>query len=1223
VTASPSIAASPTVEEPFVGLTYVPEEYAECFFGRDAERSVIIGNLAATRLTVLHAESGVGKSSLLHAGVIAALRRQAFLDLREGRPPHFLPVIFSSWAEDPVGGLVSALADALAPFVHELVELPPRLADAIEAAAAAAETTVLVVLDQFEEYFLYHAQHRTESSFADQLAECVNDPDLPANFLVAVREDAHAGLGVLFKGRIANVYGNELHLDYLRRSAALEAIVRPVDHYNAQHRDRQPVRVEPELVEQVLDQVARGRIHTGDGGRGTVDAGDGTEPAVETPYLQLVMKRLWDAETAAGSRTLRLATLESLGGAKTIIGSHLDHAMELLPEHERDLAAAAFRYLVTPSGTKIALSAADLAALADVPVDDLRRVVERLAAGDARILRPVDEGGVTRYEIVHDALARPVLDWRTRYVRTREERELAAQVDEERRQKEEAQREAAEAQASEARERRRARVLRAALVLCVLAVFALLERGTASRESNRSLSIDLAARASDGASNPSLGPVAAALASVEAFKLSPTFEARSQVLSFLQDHAGAPSSILVGHVNTVNAVAFSPVRSPGLLASGSADGTIRLWRRDGREVGGPVIAGSLASVYDLAFSPDGRFVAGAYQDGIVRLWAVSTHGLRLASMLRNPNRKNGSPLAFDAVALTRSGSGFLLAAGDSSGHVGLWPLAGDGARSGAPRWLGVKSGVNALAFSPGGNLLGVGDTGGGVGYWILPAGRPEGFTLQNASVNSVAFSPDGRLLAAGADDGIHLVNVADPARPVSWKELRGHADAVLSVAWDGDGTLVSGGKDRNVLVWNVRTGQTAGPPRFQSGAIHAVAVSPDGSTIASGSDDDFVDLWPLGGRGALARVIGGGPEQLAPVQNRSESVWHVAAGPDGMLAAAAGDYGTVVWKPGAPATRSCGGAVAAFACVPHTGRSAGVAWNGDVLAAGDGDTFALWRVGARGAVTRLAGSSPAHPQSRGVYTLAFDGAGTLLASSGFPGDATVNLWQVSAGGRSLRWLASVGLRQTPSGVALSPDGSLLATIDYGGHVRLFSLRDPSRPAPLSTWTDQQGEQVFAVAFSPDGRLLATGGVGNYVTLWDLGDPRRPVPLGTLPEGNSILSLAFSADGTMLAAGDGLGNVFLWDVRSRRDLGDYLAGRYGAAADTVAFARDGSALYEGGRNDPVVAWKSVLWSSNGTTLRDAVCSLAHRNLRASEWEQLFGGTRLAGHRDRTCPQYPLP
>jgi hypothetical protein len=110
---------------------------------------------------------------------------------------------------------------------------------------------------------------------------------------------------------------------------------------------------------------------------------------------------------------------------------------------------------------------------------------------------------------------------------------------------------------------------------------------------------------------------------------------------------------------------------------------------------------------------------------------------------------------------------------------------------------------------------------------------------------------------------------------------------------------------------------------------------------------------------------------------------------------------------------------------------------------------------------------------------------------------------------------------------------------------------------------------------------------------------------------------------MLAAGDGLGNVFLWDVRSRRDLGDYLAGRYGAAADTVAFARDGSALYEGGRNDPVVAWKSVLWSSNGTTLRDAVCSLAHRNLRASEWEQLFGGTRLAGHRDRTCPQYPLP
>ena len=160
----------------------------------------------------------------------------------------------------------------------------------------------------------------------------------------------------------------------------------------------------------MLDQVRHDR------------AGDSLEYArVETTYLQLVMRRLWDAESAAGSHRLRIGTLEDLGGASTIIATHLDASMSQLTPAEQGVAATAFRYLVTPTGTKIALAVEDVAELSGVPADDLAAVMRRLAAADLHILRRVaipDAPDVARYEIFHDALADPISDWRRRFTRS-------------------------------------------------------------------------------------------------------------------------------------------------------------------------------------------------------------------------------------------------------------------------------------------------------------------------------------------------------------------------------------------------------------------------------------------------------------------------------------------------------------------------------------------------------------------------------------------------------------------------------------------------------------------------------------------------------------------------------------------------------------------------------------------------------------------------------------
>jgi hypothetical protein len=159
--------------------------------------------------------------------------------------------------------------------------------------------------------------------------------------------------------------------------------------------------------------------------------GDGSHASeVAAPYLQLVMFRLWETELSMGSRRLCLDTLGQLGGAQTIIGTYVDRALGGLPDDDRELAVGIFRYLVTPSGTKIALTASDLAEYADRPVNEVIALLERLASTDTRILRtivpPRGRAGEKLFEISHDLLAPAIQDWSRRRMAVQLEHEKAA-----------------------------------------------------------------------------------------------------------------------------------------------------------------------------------------------------------------------------------------------------------------------------------------------------------------------------------------------------------------------------------------------------------------------------------------------------------------------------------------------------------------------------------------------------------------------------------------------------------------------------------------------------------------------------------------------------------------------------------------------------------------------------------------------------------------------------
>src|SRR5262249_22148264 len=142
-------------------------------------------------------------------------------------------------------------------------------------------------------------------------------------------------------------------------------------------------------------------------------SGELHEAKVETPYLQVVMQRLWEVERASGSRVLSVATLERLGGPTRIVSEHLERAPTTLTPPQKELAARVFNHLVTPSGTKIAHGTSDLAGYVAASESELSPVLSALQR--ERILRPVGGVGAEAHEIFHDVLADAVLTWRTAF----------------------------------------------------------------------------------------------------------------------------------------------------------------------------------------------------------------------------------------------------------------------------------------------------------------------------------------------------------------------------------------------------------------------------------------------------------------------------------------------------------------------------------------------------------------------------------------------------------------------------------------------------------------------------------------------------------------------------------------------------------------------------------------------------------------------------------------
>ena len=1192
---------------PFKGLAFFDRADAEYFCGRERLVADLLARLVESPLVGILGSSGVGKSSLLRAGVLPALSAGALPGSERWRQVLLRP------GTHPNAELGRALAG-------------DRLGDV--AGRLAPGERIVIAVDQLEELFTLCEQEDERAAFGDQLAAGARDPERRALVVVSLRAD--------FYGRLAS---------YPRLAAMLSAshvLVGPMDRQDLARAIEQPavragLEAERPLVEALVSDVAG-------------------EPG-GLPLLSTALLQLWRARDG---RVLRYDSYRASGGVRGAVARLAEDAYNQLSEGERRIARGLMLRLASGENGTLARRRVPLGELERIP--GARLVLSELT--DARLLT-VSHGEV---ELSHEALLREWPRYRAWLEEDRIGRRLHAHLTAAARDWDEQGRDVADvyrggrlaaalewraghepelnqaerafldaSRAAAGRAQRRLQMVLAAVTALLLVavtggVVALINQHSASNQARVALARQLGAQA---VNEPQLDR--AMLLAREAVNLDRSPQTEGTLLATLQRDPAVIGTFALP-VDLASQLAVSPdgrtlavshFRNDRYGFTDASLGEIRFYdprTRALQRAPVPHFGGAGPSVYSsdgslLAYPTDNRLPTVAVRDAhtLTRLATLTFDPFQTARL--TPDTAHASILiapdgrtaycAYRVYDLTRS---FAKAPGAT--YLARWSLPSGRLLSTTRIDPGAVLAVRLI--DAGAGLLVVD------AYSVSTFGASPVRRLRSAAItpalaapSAAAISPDGATIAVGSHTG--QVSFVDPSTGHARPGTGAHGSTVTSLTYSPDGRAVaSTGTDNKVIIWDPQTARPTKVFTVPAEQVQYVAFSPDGTTLYTSSLGGVLLAWDLAGDRSFGRrfPLGRGSPCCRTVLPPAPPL---AVSPDGsMFAVRLGTSTVGLFSAHTLRQR------ASFTIGPKGTMVTALAWSPTrpVLAvAGYSGLVQLWRVDGPPRLARsLTGLHAVPGAPEAIQALTFSPDGQILAASDSSRTDTQEvlgavLTQSGAHFAALAiWRASNGKLVAPKdlgtgpglsgALAFSRDGKLLAASRPDGSVLVL---EPVTGQVRQTHHPFGADETVSLAFAPNG-TLATGTQGGIVQLWNQTSGLQaagPVAVAAGP----VTSIAFDPTGQRLATTGGqAGTVKLWSSSTLVQEGTALNTEQGAAT-TAAFESGGKELLVVDDHGNGFTWPTSLaaWERRA-------CTIAGRNLIRAEWTRYLPGHSYT----RVCP-----
>jgi WD40 repeat protein/serine/threonine protein kinase len=1164
-----AILARPEPMNPYKGLHAFQSTDARDFFGREEQIEQLLHRMdedhAWSRFLAVIGPSGSGKSSLVRAGVIPSLRAGAL--------PNSKTWFFVEMLPDaaPIEQLLVALMQVAA---DDLLEIHAMLKENEDGILKAAEhilpddgSELVILIDQFEEVFTLVEDEATRAHFMAMIRRAVTDPTSRVRIIITLRADyydrplQYTDFGELLRTRMETVLP-------LSASGLERAIIAPAE--------RVGVSFESGLVAQIVSEM--------------------NQQIGALPLLQYALTELF--ERRAGW-VMTSEAYNDIGGAVGALANRADELYQGMTETGQQLTRQMFLRLVTlgegAEDTRRRATFDEMLSLSS-NVELMRDVMDTYAR--YRLLS-LDHDPDTRkptVEVAHEAILREwerLRGWlNNSRDDIRQERTLAQltqEWDTAHRDKsyllsgsrleifdtwsettelaltptEQAYLQASTTQRKTLLEQERARQARedklerrsrsiltalvgvfglAALIAVALTIIAFEARDSAQTSFLRAERIRLSAQAQIALDSGD-DVLIPALLSLRSLRLGYSPEADSTLLAALSK--GFSEQQYIGHTGEVISVDFSP--NGKFMVTASNDGTAILWDV---ETSNDLlhIEGHEGLVVNAIFSRDGRQILTASADGTVRFWSAQTGN----EMRQLPQHE--SPV----WALAWSPDNSVILTSDESHKAYLW-----NAESGELlHELSAHSDiVNHGFFSPDGLYVVTGSFDNTAILWDVQTGEQvRVFRGHTGCVCGGDFSPDGQSIVTASYD--QTARLWDVTTGDEIQRYSGHLNIVLDARFAPDGeSILTASQDKTARLWDTATGQEVEQFVGHTSGVNGIAFADDNRFILTASNDSTARLWDTQAE-REPRVFTTAFSTL-----QATNILYLEQFPDGRILATGSANGSIrFWSVGR-------GTILREVNTGVVGILHDIDRSPDFIATA-GNTVRLWDEDSGDAVYTF-------DTHRGaVYAVEFSHNTNRLLTGG--SDSTARLWDVRTG---TELLVLEGHTAAVRAVAFSPDDTQLLTGSDDGTLRLWNA---STGEVIHTFSGHDA-MIRSVAFSPDGHLLASGGNDNQARLWDVATGQQIRVFEG--HGDAVWSVAFAPDGRTLLTGSADTTARLWDVATGVGLRQ-LSG-HNDIVRSVAFSADGSHVLTG---DNV---STYLWIASLADVIRLACEQIPRDFSAAD------------------------